>query len=59
MQVEASFTELGAAPLELRMSRSSPDGIRSTISRKTSTTHAFTGDGRERRPRGPIPTDGM
>jgi len=48
MQVEASFTELGAAPLELRMSRSSPGRYSlHDFAKNVYDVHAFAGDGRE------------
>jgi len=43
MQVEATFTQLGSAPLELRMSRSSPVGTRCTISPRTCTPSTHLG----------------
>src|SRR5437667_12884520 len=48
MQVEASFTELGAAPLELRMSRSSPGRYSlHDFAKNVYDVHAFTGHRRE------------
>ena len=48
MQVEAAFTELGAGPLELRMSRSSPGRYAlHDFAKNVYDVHAFTGDGRE------------
>jgi predicted metalloprotease with PDZ domain len=48
MQVEASFTELGTAPLELRMSRSSPGRYSlHDFAKNVYDVHAFAGDGRE------------
>src|SRR5438094_7610556 len=48
MQVEASVTELGAGPLELRMSRSSPGRYAlHDFAKNVYDVHAFTGDGRE------------
>ena len=48
MQVEASFTELAAAPLELRMSRSSPGRYSlHDFAKNVYEVHAVAGDGRE------------
>jgi predicted metalloprotease with PDZ domain len=48
MQVEVSFTELGAGPLELRMSRSSPGRYSlHDFAKNVYDVHALTGDGRE------------
>src|SRR5438477_6196420 len=48
MQVDASFTELGAGPIELRMSRSSPGRYSlHDFAKNVYDVHAFTGDGRE------------
>jgi predicted metalloprotease with PDZ domain len=48
MQVEASFTELGAAVLELRMSRSSPGRYSlHDFAKNVYDVHAFAADGRE------------
>src|SRR2546425_10787707 len=48
MQVEASFPELGAAPLELRMSRSSPGRYSlHDFAKNVYDVHAFGRDGRE------------
>ena len=48
MQVEASFTELGRGPLELRMSRSSPGRYSlHDFAKNVYDVHAFGGDGRE------------
>ena len=52
MQVEASFTELGAGTLELRMSRSSPGRYSlHDFAKNVYDVHAFAADGRE------LPTD--
>src|SRR6516225_6910578 len=48
MQVEASFTELGSAPLELRMSRSSPGRYSiHDFAKNVYDVHAYTRDGHE------------
>jgi predicted metalloprotease with PDZ domain len=48
MQVEAVFSELGAAPLELRMSRSSPGRYSlHDFAKNVYDVRAFAGDGRE------------
>ena len=48
MQVDASFTELAAAPLELRMSRSSPGRYSlHDFAKNVYDVHAFAADGRE------------
>src|ERR1043165_2644236 len=48
LQVEASFTELGSAPLELRMSRSSPGRYAShDFAKNVYDVHAAGPDGRE------------
>ena len=48
MQVEASFTELGQGPLELRMSRSSPGRYSlHDFAKNVYDVHAFGRDGRE------------
>src|SRR3954471_15284008 len=48
MQVEASFTELGTGPLELRMSRSSPGRYSlHDFAKNVYDVHAFDRDGRE------------
>jgi len=48
MQVEATFTELPAAPVELRMSRSSPGRYSlHDFAKNVYDVHAFAGDGRE------------
>jgi Predicted protease with the C-terminal PDZ domain len=48
MQVEASFTDLAAAPLELRMSRSSPGRYSlHDFAKNVYDVHAFARDGRE------------
>ena len=48
MQVEASFTDLGAAPLELRMSRSSPGRYSlHDFAKNVYDVHAFAAGGRE------------
>ncbi len=48
MQVEATFPELGTAPLELRMSRSSPGRYSlHDFAKNVYDVHAFGGDGRE------------
>ena len=48
MQVEASFGELGPAPLELRMSRSSPGRYSlHDFAKNVYDVHAFASDGRE------------
>jgi predicted metalloprotease with PDZ domain len=48
MQVEASFAELGSAPLELRMSRSSPGRYSlHDFAKNVYDVHAFGPDGRE------------
>src|SRR5258705_10963648 len=48
MQVEASFTDLGDAPLELRMSRSSPGRYSlHDFAKNVYDVHAFTSAGRE------------
>src|SRR5882672_10956699 len=48
MQVDASFTELGADTLELRMSRSSPGRYSlHDFAKNVYDVHVFTGDGRE------------
>src|SRR5205814_5973034 len=48
MQVDASFTELGAGPLELRMSRSSPGRYSlHDFAQNVYDVPAFTADGRE------------
>ena len=48
MQVEASFPELGAATLELRMSRSSPGRYSlHDFAKNVYDVHAFAADGRE------------
>src|SRR5438874_897604 len=48
MQVEASFPDLGAAPLELRMSRSSPGRYSlHEFAKNVYDVHAFARDGRE------------
>ena len=48
MQVEASFTDLGAAPLELRMSRSSPGRYSlHDFAKNVYDVHASDADGRE------------
>src|SRR5882762_1246064 len=56
MQVEASFTELGADPLELRMSRSSPGRYSlHDFAKNVYDVHAFTAAGRELPARRPDP----
>jgi predicted metalloprotease with PDZ domain len=51
MQVEASFTELGQTPLELRMSRSSPGRYSlHDFAKNVYDVHAFGRDGRELAP---------
>ena len=48
MQVEASFSELGSATLELRMSRSSPGRYSlHDFAKNVYDVHAFAADGRE------------
>src|SRR5207245_431087 len=48
MQVDASFPDLGAAPLELRMSRSSPGRYSlHEFAKNVYDVHAFAADGRE------------
>src|SRR5258707_10149745 len=48
MQVEASFTDLGQTPLELRMSRSSPGRYSlHDFAKNVYEVHAFARDGRE------------
>ena len=48
MQVEATFDELGSAPLELRMSRSSPGRYAPhDFAKNVYDVHAFNGEGRE------------
>ena len=48
MQVEASFTDLGSAPLELRMSRSSPGRYSlHDFAKNVYDVHAFAAGGRE------------
>src|SRR4051812_47054021 len=48
MQVEAAFTGLGASPLELRMSRSSPGRYSvHDFAKNVYDVHAFAADGRE------------
>src|ERR1700681_2128422 len=48
MQVEASFTELGGGPLELRMSRSSPGRYSlHDFAKNVYDVHAFAADSRE------------
>jgi len=50
MQVDATFTELPAAPLELRMSRSSPGRYSAhDFAKEVYDVHAYTPDGRELR----------
>jgi predicted metalloprotease with PDZ domain len=50
MQVDATFTELGAAPLQLRISRSSPGRYaRHDFAKNVYDVHAYAADGRELR----------
>jgi predicted metalloprotease with PDZ domain len=56
MQVEATFAEIGAAPLELRMSRSSPGRYSlHDFAKNVYDVHAFGADGRERQATRPDP----
>ena len=54
MQVDATFADLGAAPLELRMSRSSPGRYSlHEFAKNVYDVHAFGADGRELQPARP------
>jgi predicted metalloprotease with PDZ domain len=56
LQVDATFADLGAAPLELRMSRSSPGRYSlHDFAKNVYDVHAFGADGRELQPTRPDP----